>query len=208
MRKTTYQLSPQYEFIEDATLVAAEGFTSTGLRHKMEEEILLLNPFTLSFLKAFEQPNTLHAVTLSFQKTVEGSKKEIETVVKSFLNTMLDRAILEPVSDTPSETVEKPTMPNDEGLEWGIYKLEKRLSCKPPIDIYRATDRQGQQVLVKRILFAPHYPEKYRVKDRRQFAHEFKILKILRGVKTMILPSLNFLKAIVYAVGLRTNNLL
>ena len=182
MRKIIYQLSTQYEFIEDTPSLTAQGYESIVLRDKIEDEILLLNPFILSFLKAFKQPISLGEVIRQFQRTVEGSVQEIEAILKPFLVSMLEKGIIETVKPAGVIT-EKPQMPNDEGLQLGVYRLEKRLSCHPPIDVYKATDAQGHHVLIKRILFAPHFPEKYRSQPRRKFAHEFKILKILRGVE-------------------------
>jgi eukaryotic-like serine/threonine-protein kinase len=180
MRKTLYQLSPLYELIENAQDLMVNGYEPMVLRCKQDNEIRLLNAFILSFLKTFEQPTTLLAVTQQFQQIIEGSKQEIEASLKPFLMSMLKQGIIEPIKH---EQTPKLQMPNDEGLELGIYTLEKRLACTPPIDIYRATDAAGQSVLLKRILFPPHFPEKYRPQPRRKFAHEFKILKILRGVE-------------------------
>jgi serine/threonine protein kinase len=179
MRKTNYQLSPQYELIEDTTFLKSRGYNSTALWDKEQDELLLLNAVIVDFLKAFQQPTTLHEVVRFFQKNTEDSAKDIEAILKPFFKSMRDRQIIEPCKTVANPP--KPKMPNGEGLRLGDYTLQKRLSCNPPIDIYSATDDNGHKVLLKRLLFEPNFPEKYRPKIRRTFAQEFKILKILRG---------------------------
>jgi serine/threonine protein kinase len=179
MRKTNYQLSPQYEFVEDPDFLAKHGYYSIALWDKTEQEFLLLNPVITSFLKAFQQPTTLQKVALLFQKDTQDSVKDIEDALKPFFKSMRDRGIIEPcktIADMP-----KPEMPNGEGLQIGNYTLQKRLAVTPPIDIYVAVDDKGYKVLLKRLLFEPNFPERYRAKIRRNFAQEFKILKILSG---------------------------
>ncbi len=197
MRKTNYQLSPQYELIEDTTFLKSRGYNSTALWDKEQDELLLLNAVIVDFLKAFQQPTTLHEVVRFFQKDTEDTAKDIEAILKPFFKSMRDRQIIEPcktIADVP-----KPQMPNGEGLQLGGYTLQKRLSCTPPIDIYVATAGDGHKVLLKRLLFAPNFPEKYRPKLRRNFAQEFKILKILRGCPN-ICPLIFFDKKNDYAV--------
>ena len=197
MRKTNYQLSPQYELVEDTMVLAARGYNSTALWNKNEDELLLLNPVITTFLKAFRQPASLSDVVRLFQKDTEDSAKDIEAVLKPFFKSMRERQIIEPfkaVADAP-----KPEMPNGEGERLGDYTLQKRLGCTPPIDIYMATADCGQKVLLKRLLFAPNFPQSYRQKDRQNFAREFKILEILRGCPN-ICPLLFFDKQKDYAV--------
>jgi serine/threonine protein kinase len=197
MSKTNYQLSPQYEFVEDAEFLAARGYNSTALWDKAEQEFLLLNPVITTFLQAFQQPTTLSKVAQIFQKDTQDSLKDIEEALKPFFKSMRDRGILErckTIAEAP-----KPEMPNDEGLRVGDYTLKKRLACTPPIDIYVAHDDKGHKVLLKRLLFAPNFPEHYRPKIRRNFAHEFKILEILRGCPN-ICPLILFDEKAEYAV--------
>lgn len=177
MSKTRYQLSPQYALIEDADYLAARGYNSTALWNKADDEFLLLNPVIATFLKAFQQPTTWSEVVRVFQKDTDESAKDIEAALKPFFTSMQGRGVLERYTNAAP----KPEMPNGEGLRLGDYTLKKRLACTPPIDIYLATDADGRKVLLKRLLFAPLFPEKYRPKIRRTFAQEFKILKILRG---------------------------
>jgi eukaryotic-like serine/threonine-protein kinase len=195
MRKINYQLSPQYELIEDTDFLAARGYNSTALLDKMQNELLLLNPTIAAFLKAFQQPTSLRDVAILFQKGTEDALKDVETALKPFFTSMHDRQILEP----SVTAIPKPEMPNGEGARLGGYTLQKRLACTPPIDIYKATDDNGQQFLLKRLLFAPDFPESHRKKDRQRFAHEFKILKILRGCPN-ICPLIFFDKQQDYAV--------
>jgi serine/threonine protein kinase len=177
MRKTNYQLSPQYELVEDTDFLAAHGYNSTALWDKVEQELLLLNPVITTFLKVFQQPTTLSEVVKVFQKDTDDSAKDIEAALQPFFKSMREREILIPYrNESP-----KPEMPNGEGLELGGYTLQKRLSCTPPIDIYVAFDDKGQKVLLKRLLFEPNFPEKYRPKIRKNFTHECNILQILRG---------------------------
>ncbi len=179
MRKTKFQLSPQYELIENTEFLAAQGYNSTALLDKEQDEILLINPVIATFLTAFKQPSTLFEVVLLFQQGTDDSTKDIETALKPFFKSMRDRGIL--VSIKAVSEPQKPEMPNGEGTKMGNFTLQKRLTCVPPVDIYRATDDNGQNVLLKRLMFAPLFPEKYRPKIRRDFAQEFKILDILRG---------------------------
>jgi serine/threonine protein kinase len=179
MRKTNYQLSPQYELVEDAELLAKHGYHNIALWDKAEQEFLLLNPMITTFLKAFQEPTTLQKVVLLFQKDTEDSVKDIKNALNPFFKSMQDRGIIEPCKAITDAT--KPEMPNGEGLQIGVYALQKRLAVTPPIDIYIAFDDKGQKVLLKRLLFEPNFPERYRPKIRRNFAQEFKILKILRG---------------------------
>ena len=178
MSKTRYQLSPQYELVEDADYLAARGYNSTALWHKADEEFLLLNPVIATFLKVFQQPATLNEVVRFFQKDTTDSFRDVAAALKPFFTSMRERGVLE---NCKADAVPKPQMPNGEGLRLGDYTLKKRLSCSPPIDIYLATDDNGRKFLLKRLLFAPNFSEKYRPKIRRAFAQEFKILKILRG---------------------------
>jgi eukaryotic-like serine/threonine-protein kinase len=196
MRKQTYQLSPQYELIENTEKLAAHGYNSTVLWNKAEDEYLLLNPLITKFLKAFQQQTSLHKVVLFFQNGTEDTAKDIESALKPFFKSMCDRGII-----VPSEMVEnpKPEMPNGEGLQIGEYTLDKRLSCTPPMDIYVAKDPKGRKFLLKRLLFEPSFPEKYRPKFRRSFAHEFKILEVLKGCPN-ICPLILFDKKNGYAI--------
>jgi serine/threonine protein kinase len=196
MRKTNYQLSPQYELIEDTTFLKSRGYNSTALWDKEQDELLLLNAVIVDFLKAFQQPTTLHEVVHFFQKDTQETAKDIEAILKPFFKSMRNRQIIEPCKNANPP---KPKMPNGEGLRLGGYILQKRLSCNPPIDIYVATAGDGHKVLLKRLLFAPNFPEKYRPKLRRDFAQEFKILKILRGCPH-ICPLIFFDKKNDYAV--------
>jgi eukaryotic-like serine/threonine-protein kinase len=195
MGKTNYQLSPQFELIEDPDFLTARGYNSTALLDKMQNELLLLNPVIATFLRAFQQPASLQDVVHFFQKDTEDSAKDIEAVLKPFFKSMRDRQIIEPCKTA----VFKPQMPNGEGLQLGGYTLLKRLACQPPIDIYKAEAENGQPVLLKRLLFAPNFPESQRKKDRLTFAHEFKILKILSGCPN-ICPLIEFDKQQDFAV--------
>ena len=176
MSKTSYQLSPQYGLIEDVDYLAARGYNSTALWHKDDEEFLLINPVIATFLKAFQQPTTLNDVVKFFQHDTTDSFRDVEAALKPFFTSMRERGVLERCEP---DAAPKPEMPNGEGLRLGDYTLKKRLSCSPPIDIYLATDDDGRKFLLKRLLFAPNFPEKYRPKIRRSFAQEFKILEIL-----------------------------
>jgi serine/threonine protein kinase len=197
MSKTYFQLSPQYELINDPEFLTARGYNSTALLDKRQNELLLLNPVIVEFLKAFEEPATLRDVVLVFQKGTIDSAKDIEDALKPFFKSMRERGIIEPSKTIPEPP--KPEMPNGEGLQLGGYTLQKRLACTPPIDIYQATDANGKKVLLKRLLFAPNFPEKYRKSDRRSFAQEFKILEILRGCPN-ICPLIEFNKKQGFAV--------
>jgi eukaryotic-like serine/threonine-protein kinase len=197
MRITNYQLSPQYEFIEDTDFLAARGYNSIALWDNEEQEFLLLNPLITTFLKAFQQPTTLKEVVRIFQKDTEDSTKDIEAALKPFFKSMRDRGIIEQCKSAQDEP--EPEMPNGEGLRIGDYTLHKRIDCTPPIDIYVAIDDNGQKVLLKRLLFEPNFPEKFRPEIRRNFAHEFKILQILRGCPN-ICPLILFDEKAEYAV--------
>jgi eukaryotic-like serine/threonine-protein kinase len=197
MSKTHFQLSPQYELINDPDFLTPRGYNGTALLDKRQNELLLLNPVIVEFLQAFAQPATLRDVVHVFQKGTTDSAKDIEDALKPFFKSMRERGILEPCKTIPEPP--KPEMPNGEGLELGGYLLQKRLSCTPPIDIYRATDENGQNVLLKRLLFAPNFPEKHRKTDRRSFAQEFKMLQILRGCPN-ICPLIEFDKKQDFAV--------
>ncbi len=197
MRKTIHQLSPEYELIEDAVYLAERGYSSTALVNKESGAVLLLNPVITTFLKAFQQPTTLNEVVLLFQKESNESAKDIKTVLNPFFKSMFDRGIIEPSEDAAFPS--KPEMPNGEGGRLGNYTLQKRLTCTPPIDIYVATDDEGRKFLLKRLLFEPNFPEKYRAKTRQTFAQEFKILEILRGCPN-ICPLVLFDKKNDYAV--------
>jgi serine/threonine protein kinase len=191
MSKLYFQLSTEYELINDPEFLTPRGYNGTALLDKRQGELLLLNPVIVEFLQAFDQPATLQDVVLVFQKGTIDSVKDIEEALKPFFKSMRERGILVPCKTIPEPP--KPEMPNGEGLELGGYLLQKRLSCTPPIDIYRATDQNGQKVLLKRLLFAPNFPEKYRKTDRRNFAQEFKMLEILRGCPN-ICPLIEFAK--------------
>lgn len=197
MRKTNYQLSPQYALVDDPVFLAARGCKSTVLWDKIDDELLLINPVIATFLKAFQEPTTLSDVVRLFQKESTESAKDIETALKPFFKSMRERQIIEPCKAVPDAP--KPEMPNGEGTRLGNYTLQKRLACNPPIDIYKATTDNGQKVLLKRLLFAPNFPESYRRKDRQNFAHEFKMLHILRGCPN-ICPLIFFDKKEDYAV--------
>jgi serine/threonine protein kinase len=179
MRKTNYQLSPLFELIEDTDFLQARGYNSTALWDKEQDALLLLNTVIVDFLKAFQQPTTLDAVVRLFQKGAEDSEKDIKDALKPFFKSMRDREIIVPCKTIAEEP--KPMMPNGEGLKLGNFTLEKRLNCTPPIDIYVATDENGQKVLLKRLMFAPNFPENIKPEIRKTFAQEFKILNILRG---------------------------
>lgn len=197
MGKTTYKLSPQYELIEDTIYLAKHGYNSTALLNKESGAVLLLNAVITTFLKAFQYPTTLNAVVNLFQKDTNDTIKDIKSALNPFFKSMSDRGIIEPCEDAVLPS--KPEMPNGEGVRLGNYTLEKRLTCKPPIDIYIAKNDEGQKFLIKRLLFEPSFPEKYRSKTRRTFAEEFKILKILRGCPN-ICPLILFDKKNDYAV--------
>jgi eukaryotic-like serine/threonine-protein kinase len=197
MGKTNYQLSPQFELIEDTAFLQSRGYNSTVLWDKEQDELLLLNAVIVDFLKAFQQPTTLDAVVRLFQKGSEDTEKDIKDALKPFFKSMRDRQII--VACKNMEDASKPEMPNGEGLKLGDYTLQKRLTCVPPIDIYVATDENGQKVLLKRLLFAPDFPEKGKLDIRKTFAHEFKMLDILRGCPN-ICPLIFYDKDADYAV--------
>jgi serine/threonine protein kinase len=197
MRKTNFQIAPQYEFIEDTKFLAARGYNSTALWDHEDEEFLLLNPIITTFLKAFKQPATLSEVVQLFKKNTEDTTEDVEAVLKPFFKAMCARGIIEKCKPIPDEP--KPEMPNGEGLQLGNYTLQKRLGVTPPVDIYVAIDDKGHKVLLKRLLFAPNFPEHFRPKIRQTFAHEFKILEILRGCPK-ICPLILFNKKEEYAV--------